>query len=134
MRLYLNLIRDKMKKKQNQSYKMIENTEQKNKTNKRSYLSYFLCCFYFEDDTKTIISKTDSIINMQNSNNSTNIKDINEVIENIILYNQDNFIEQNIYNYEEETKEEPQLIQCEKSINTLDNQEVIDYSFEELKI
>jgi hypothetical protein len=135
MRLYLNLIREKMRKKQNESYKIVENIEQKRKINKKSYLSYFLCCFSTDNEDITNISQTDSVINMQQNSVSVSGNDKNnDIIKNIILYNQDDFIEQNIYNDEQETKENLHQEIDNKSTNKTDNQEVIDYSFEELKI
>ena len=101
--------------------------------------------FYLNDDNITTSSQSDSVINMQQSNSNNN-NNINEIIENIILY-EDNFIEQHMYCYEEETKDEfkdnknedlNKDLNLNKDINIgdnkLQNEEVIDYSFEELKI
>lgn len=132
MRLYLRLIKNNMTKKSKQPYKKVENIQTNNK-NKKSYLSYFLCCFYPEDDTIATDSQRDSVVNMQNSynNNTNSINEINEIIENIILYNHD-IIEQNLYAIEEDETKENDIISDTKSDNKLDSKS--EASLEELKI
>ena len=137
MRLYLRLIRNNMNKKnktKNSNYKVIQERTDNNKSSISSFLYYLLCCFYphtdeeIKDQNSSSNSSVD-IINMQNNSNS-NIHN-EDIIKNIIL-GQDDFEEQYIHDFEEETKEENFTRNKVINKNKTNDNEYSDSSFEEL--
>lgn len=140
MRLYLRLMRTNMNKKnktKNSNYKVIQERNDNGKLSISSFLYYLLCCFYpcTDEETQDHNSASNSsidVINMQNNSNE-NIHN-EDIIKNIILY-QDNFAEQYIHDFDEETKEqndESYIRQIENNKNKHNYNENSDCSFEEL--
>lgn len=140
MRLYLRLMRTNMNKKtktKNSNYKVIQERKDNDKSSISSFLYYLLCCFYphTDEEIQDHNSASNSSIDVINMQNNSNENEHNEdIIKNIIL-SQDNFVEQYIHDFDEETKEENNQVyirQINNDKSKTNYNENSDCSFEEL--